>query len=288
MTPSFIGLIATTLPGVRPSISFASRPTATTSPVFLLMATIDGSFTTMPLPLEKTSVFAVPKSIARSEENKLNTDLRLNPFLFMTLSPPRRKSLPRTGGIRPRPRDQRDLAAARPLLRYDDVHASRRRASPAVRSDHHNGMLARVELFSEMSEAAVRPDIRHRLAVHDERGARLGAPDDLHDMPVKLRALNLQRHLLGLALRHERELGRIAGIAGALLLIHCDNVPEIIAGLEPGDIDARPRNPRLLHCFREHRRGAYAQYIRNRLGDRFPFKMHCGLFRILHDERLQI
>src|SRR6266705_2523870 len=213
MTPSFIGLIATTLPGVRPSISFASRPTATTSPVFLLMATIDGSFTTMPLPPEKTSVFAVPKSIARSEENKLNTDLRLNPFLFMTLSPPAEKASP--------------------------------------------------------------PN-------------RLGAPDDLHDMPVKLRALNLQRHLLGLALRHERELGCIAGIAGALLLVHCDDVPEIIAGLEPGDIDARPRNPLLLHCFREHRRGAYPQYIGNRLGDRFPFKMHCGLFRILHDERLQI
>src|SRR5437870_9043289 len=45
MTPSFIGLMATTLPGVRPSISLASRPTATTSPVALLMATIEGSFT---------------------------------------------------------------------------------------------------------------------------------------------------------------------------------------------------------------------------------------------------
>ena len=149
-------------------------------------------------------------------------------------------------------------------------------------------MLARVELFSEMSKAAIRPDIRHRLAVHDERGARLGAPDDLHDMPVKLRALNLQRHFLALALRHERELGCIARITGALLGVHRNDVPEIIAGLESGDIDARPRDPGLLHGFREHRRGAYAQYIRNRLGDRFPFKMHCGLFRILHDERLQI
>ena len=50
MTPSFIGLIATILPGVRPSISFASRPTASTRPFSLLMATIDGSLTTMPLP----------------------------------------------------------------------------------------------------------------------------------------------------------------------------------------------------------------------------------------------
>src|SRR5579864_7276710 len=77
ITPSFIGLMATTFPGVRPSMSFASFPTATTSPVFLLMATMLGSFTTMPLPLENTSVFAVPKSMARSDENKLNTDRKL-------------------------------------------------------------------------------------------------------------------------------------------------------------------------------------------------------------------
>ena len=77
MTPSFIGLIATTLPGVRPSISFASRPTATTSPLDLLMATIEGSLTTMPLPCANTSVLAVPRSMARSEENRLNTDLML-------------------------------------------------------------------------------------------------------------------------------------------------------------------------------------------------------------------
>src|SRR2546423_7081631 len=85
-----MGLIATTLPGVRPSISLASRPTASTSPLFLLIATIEGSFTTIPLPCENTSVFAVPRSIARSEENKLNTDRRLYPFLFIPRFPPRR------------------------------------------------------------------------------------------------------------------------------------------------------------------------------------------------------
>ena len=50
MTPSFIGRIAVMLPGVRPSISFASVPTASMRPVTLLNATIDGSLTTMPLP----------------------------------------------------------------------------------------------------------------------------------------------------------------------------------------------------------------------------------------------
>ncbi len=90
ITPSFIGLMATTFAGVRPSISFASRPTASTSPLTLLIATIDGSFTTMPFPCENTSVFAVPRSMARSEENKLNIDLMLPPFLFGISFPLRR------------------------------------------------------------------------------------------------------------------------------------------------------------------------------------------------------
>src|SRR5579872_4768845 len=77
ITPSFMGLMATMLPGVRPSISLASLPTASTSPVFLLMATMEGSFTTMPLPRAYTSVLAVPRSMARSLEKILNSDLRL-------------------------------------------------------------------------------------------------------------------------------------------------------------------------------------------------------------------
>ena len=77
MTPSFIGLIATMLPGVRPSMSFASLPTASMRPLTLLMATIDGSLTTMPLPRAYTQVFAVPRSIARSLENRENRERRL-------------------------------------------------------------------------------------------------------------------------------------------------------------------------------------------------------------------
>src|SRR6478609_8311721 len=74
MTPSFIGRIATMLPGVRPTISFASLPTASIAPVVLLMATIDGSLTTMPFPFAYTRVLAVPRSIARSDEIRLKTD----------------------------------------------------------------------------------------------------------------------------------------------------------------------------------------------------------------------
>jgi len=45
-----MGLMATILPGVRPSILFGFfAPRPSTSPVFLLMATMEGSLTTMPL-----------------------------------------------------------------------------------------------------------------------------------------------------------------------------------------------------------------------------------------------
>src|SRR6476659_9085249 len=74
MTPSFIGLMATMLPGVRPSISFAPVPTASTRPVTLLTATIDGSLTTMPRPLAYTQVLAVPRSMAKSVERNDNSE----------------------------------------------------------------------------------------------------------------------------------------------------------------------------------------------------------------------
>src|ERR1700686_3084877 len=77
MTPSFIGLIATMFPGVRPSMSLASFPTASTRPFTLLMATIDGSLTTMPFPRAYTQVLAVPRSMARSLENNDSIERRL-------------------------------------------------------------------------------------------------------------------------------------------------------------------------------------------------------------------
>src|SRR5215471_2933402 len=77
MTPSFIGLIATMLPGVRPSISLASLPTASMRPLTLLIATIDGSLTTIPFPRAYTQVLAVPRSIARSLEKSENSERRL-------------------------------------------------------------------------------------------------------------------------------------------------------------------------------------------------------------------
>src|SRR5260221_4012941 len=146
--------MATTFPGVRPSMSFASRPTATTSPLDLLMATMDGSLTTIPLPCANTSVFAVPRSIARSDENRLNTDLRLYPFLFITAFPLRRGSCPlgspRTDSLRCHVPLSPDFAAhAKPrsgplrLLRYYDRNLLLCRAAAPVRTDHHDSVLPR-------------------------------------------------------------------------------------------------------------------------------------------------
>src|SRR5260370_37977817 len=64
----------TICPGVRPSIFLASGPTPSTFPVFLLNATIEGSATTIPLQVAYTRVLAVPRSMARSEENMLRRD----------------------------------------------------------------------------------------------------------------------------------------------------------------------------------------------------------------------
>ncbi|KAF5042033.1 hypothetical protein DSECCO2_516880 [anaerobic digester metagenome] len=54
MTPSFMGRMATMLPGVRPSMRLASAPTARTlllPRLSRLTATTEGSRRTMPLPL---------------------------------------------------------------------------------------------------------------------------------------------------------------------------------------------------------------------------------------------
>jgi len=68
ITPSRSGLTGLMCGGVRPSISWASWPTASTTPLAVLKATIDGSFSTMPRPCAKTQVLAVPRSIAMSVE----------------------------------------------------------------------------------------------------------------------------------------------------------------------------------------------------------------------------
>jgi hypothetical protein len=88
ITPSFMGRTAEMFPGVRPSISLAALPTASTFLVPLLRrctATTEGSLQTMPLPRTNVRMLAVPRSIARSFENRPYTQSRIiwSPFAFL-------------------------------------------------------------------------------------------------------------------------------------------------------------------------------------------------------------
>src|ERR1700722_16491011 len=160
MTPSFIGLMATTLPGVRPSMSFASRPTATTSLVFLLMATMEGSLTTMPLPLANTSVFAVPRSMARSDDKRLKTERKLYPFLLIMSC---YWSEPFSGVVS-------QVAQRRsPSLWNHNGHALNGRASSSVLADDYDFMASACKRLREVAEAAVGLNIGDGVAVNDER-----------------------------------------------------------------------------------------------------------------------
>ena len=82
-TPSTNGRVATMCPGVLPTIFLASLPMAKTCPVFLLIATTDGSLMTIPLPLTYTSVLAVPRSMPISLEKLPKS--RLDKFLNILL-----------------------------------------------------------------------------------------------------------------------------------------------------------------------------------------------------------
>ena len=64
------------LAGVRPTIRLASAPTASGRLVLASIATTDGSLMTMPLPRTSTSVFAVPRSMPMSRENRPMTLLK--------------------------------------------------------------------------------------------------------------------------------------------------------------------------------------------------------------------
>src|SRR5271170_1547202 len=287
MTPSFIGLMATTLPGVRPSISFASRPTATTSPLDLLIATMEGSFTTMPFPAENTSVFAVPRSMARSEENKLNTDLRLYPFLFIPPPPAKKTSPPSSrqhaGSLlvapkvaprclllhcvrtwRPAQTRARVVLLARSkndhrskfLLGHNNRNLLLVRAAAAVLPDDDDGVLARLERLRKVPERPVTANNRHRLPVDHDGRARFRAADNFDDPAMNLRSCNLQIHLLRFSLRHQREPERLADFAVLFLGIRGRDRPEVVAAVQPGYIGAGSLHGHIFHGFREHRRRA--------------------------------
>ena len=82
MTPSLSGRIVRILLCVFSCMFMALVPTASSSRVFLSMATIDGSSTTTSLSYT-ISVFAVPKSIASSCLKKLNIPIKSSVVVFL-------------------------------------------------------------------------------------------------------------------------------------------------------------------------------------------------------------
>src|SRR4051812_10232893 len=170
MTPSFMGRIATMFPGVRPSISLASLPTASTSLVVLLIATIDGSLTTMPLPFAKTSVLAVPRSMARSLEKKLKSMCRFIEGIDLLLPLPFIICL--------------DVPYCRWLLDSNGL-AQRGDLSSAVLRGHCDLVGAGIsQRRREVLEGAVRRNVENRFVVDQHGGAGFGAANDLDHAAV--------------------------------------------------------------------------------------------------------
>ncbi len=86
ITPSFMGRMASMLPGTLPSMALASWPTAWMvflpwGPPSWRMATTEGSSSTMPLSRTTIRVLAVPRSMARSvEKSRRNAPNMKNPL----------------------------------------------------------------------------------------------------------------------------------------------------------------------------------------------------------------
>src|SRR4029450_954849 len=152
MTPSFMGRIATMLPGVRPSISLAAFATASTRFVILLIATMDGSLTTMPLPFAYTSVLAVPRSIARSFESGLNSFLRLITEACRSKSCGEVSGAQRRGAGTPR-RDQRGRGEKRCSFEAESLP---RPQSVGVLSRQSRVVQSRSVLHTEMGTVSYR------------------------------------------------------------------------------------------------------------------------------------
>src|ERR1700747_2301471 len=117
------------------------------------------------------------------------------------------------------------------LLRYHDGHLLCRCSSPAVLSNHDNSMLSGQQRLGKMVKRSIPCDVRHRLSVDDQRGARLGAAGDFNRVAHELRTLNLEEHILRLALRDQREFIRFAYVARRFPGARRGYVPEVVPGI---------------------------------------------------------
>src|SRR5215813_1337422 len=105
---------------------------------------------------------------------------------------------------------------------------------------------------------------------------------------MKLPARDFEGHFLRLALNEESEFPRLAGFAYLLLRVRGGYIPEIVAGIQAGDIRRCAGNFYFPDELREHVCSAYAQSVRNRIGHWFPFKVNTRGFRVIRDDRRKV
>ena len=111
---------------------------------------------------------------------------------------------------------------------------------------------------------------------------------DLHHVAMQLGGVNLQQHGLRLALRHQRKLKILADFAGLFLSIRGRDIPEVVAGVEPGDFHGGSPDRRFLHGFCKHRGGADPQPIGYGILDGLPFESKRGGLGVFHDDRREV
>src|SRR5882762_11392920 len=96
-------------------------------------------------------------------------------------------------------------------------------------------------------------------------------------MSYHLLAGYLKNHFLRIALRHECKFENGADFAGLFLSIRGRDVPEVIAGIEPGDLHRRSADLwYFLHGLRKHRGGADPQSIGYGILNGLPFESNRG------------
>ena len=101
--------------------------------------------------------------------------------------------------------------------------------SPILASDYDR-VAAAIHRLREIPEMAIGTYVGHLFAIDDQRGARLGAADHLHDVAVQFRVVHFEQHFLLFTCNDKREFKRIALVAYVVFLIDRAHSPEIIAG----------------------------------------------------------
>src|SRR5947209_18635245 len=153
ITPSLRGRMAVMLPGVLPSISLATRPTAwpfcNTRLVPFLTATTLGSLSTIPSPLTHTRVLQVPRSMPMSMLNMPRNRSKITPILLHR----------ETSILGPQALDQQHIGEGPPRITPDnDVRDARKNNGCGLKRQMDAGWIR----WQELRGAMKLPDFQPR------------------------------------------------------------------------------------------------------------------------------